>query len=72
MSCFWDAILNKIKIDDFKKLKYSGKPGPKEFADLLKNHNIITENVLWNSQILTKKQLAYYTKMSFWRGHKYR
>ena len=23
-------------------------------------------------KILTKKQLAYYTKMSFWRGHKYR
>ena len=56
MSCFWDAVLNKLKIEDLNKLNYSGKPGPKEFADLLKKHNIITENVLWNSQLLTKKQ----------------
>ena len=56
MSCFWDAILNKIKIDDFNKLNYSGNPGPKEFADLLKKQNRITENVLWNSQLLTKQQ----------------
>ena len=33
MSCFWDAVLNKLKIEDFTKLNYSGKPGPKEFAD---------------------------------------
>ena len=56
MSCFWDAVLNKLKIEDFTKFNYSGKPGPKEFADLLKKHNKITDNVLWNSQLLTKKQ----------------
>ena len=57
MSCFWDAILTKLKIEDFKdKLNYSGKPNTQQFVELLQKHNRITENILWNSKLLTKKQ----------------
>ena len=57
MSCFWDAILTKLKIEDFKdKLNYSGKPNTQQFVELLQKHNRVTENILWNSKLLTKKQ----------------
>ena len=58
MSCFWDAILNKIRIEDFQKIfNHSGKPNPEAFAKMLIKKNVKTENVLWNSQILKKQQL---------------
>ena len=58
MSCFWDAILNKIKTQDFQKIfNHSGKPNPETFAKMLIKDNVKTENVLWNSQIMKEKQL---------------
>ena len=58
MSCFWDAILNKLKIEDFQKIfNHSGKPNPETFAKMLIKKNMKTENVLWNSQILKDKPL---------------
>ena len=58
MSCFWDSILNKIKIQDFQKIfNHSGKPNPETFAKMLIKENVKTENVLWNSQILKEQQL---------------
>ena len=58
MSCFWDAILNKIKIEDFQKIfNHNGKPNPETFAKMIIEKNMKTENVLWNSQILKEKQL---------------
>ena len=58
MSCFWDAILNKIKTQDFQKIfNHSGKPNPETFAKMLIKENVKTENVLWNSQIMKEKQL---------------
>ena len=58
MSCFWDAILNKIKIEDFQKIfNHSDKPNPENFAKMIIEKNMKTENVLWNSQILKEKQL---------------
>ncbi len=58
MSCFWDAILNKIKLKDFQNMfNLQQKPSPQEFADLLKLHNKKTIHILWNSQFLTDQQL---------------
>ena len=58
MSCFWDSILNKVRIEDFQKIfNHSGKPNPETFAKMLIKENVKTENVLWNSQIMKEKQL---------------
>ena len=58
MSCFWDSILNKVRIEDFQKIfNHSGKPNPETFAKMLIKENVKTENVLWNSQILKEQQL---------------
>ena len=57
MSCFWDSILNKIKYEDYLKiLNFNGKPSPKEFIELLKSNNKKTENIIWNTKILSEKQ----------------
>ena len=58
MSCFWDAILNKIRQEDFKIiLNLKEKPSPKDFAKALQKKNIKTEGIMWNSQFLSQKQL---------------
>ena len=57
MSCFWDSILSKIKYEDYLKiLNFNGKPSPKEFIELLKSKNKKTENIIWNTKILSEKQ----------------
>ena len=60
MTCFWDALISSIKNEDFHNIfnyEYNLRPHPKEFVSLLKNKNIITNNVLWNNTELSKQQL---------------
>ena len=60
MSCFWDSLINTINIQDFKYyLNYNNnnKPNPQFFANLLKQNNMKTSNIVWNNIALTEKQL---------------
>ena len=60
MSCFWDSIREKITIEQFKiYLNYSNnnKPNARDFAQLLKNNNRKTINLIWNNITPTEKQL---------------
>lgn len=62
--CFWVGILNKLKKEDLKieglsSIDFQNKSndGIIKFINLLKNNNVKTENVLWQNQLLTKKEL---------------
>ncbi len=59
MTCFWDGILQSLNDQDFYNFcKISRKPNnPIDFVDWLKKHNKIADNVEWNGEKLTIKQL---------------
>lgn len=59
MSCFWNAILNRIQEEDKKKYFYTFNIclNPHNLVVILKEINKTTNNVLWNNQELTIKQL---------------
>ena len=59
MSCFWDAILNRIQEEDKKKYFniFNMSLTPHNFVVILKEINKKTNNVLWNNEELTEKQL---------------
>ena len=56
MSCFWDTLINKIKDEDLKGILNHSNPNPSKFAELLKEKNKETENILWNNNELTDEQ----------------
>lgn len=59
MTCFWDGILQSLNDQDFYKIcNNSSRPYHAiEFVEWLKKHNKYTENVEWNDEFLTQKQL---------------
>ena len=56
MTCFWDSILSSLHVDDFKYINYNKKPNLKEFIELLKNKNRLSDNCLWQNNELTKQE----------------
>jgi hypothetical protein len=61
MHCFWEALINYIKLDDMVNVlqhkNINKKPTSYEFVELLKNKSVYTENVTWNDEPLTKQQI---------------
>jgi len=60
MTCVWDALISSISCDDFTNIfKYKSglKPYPKEFIQILKSQNIITNNVQWNNTDLIRNEI---------------
>ena len=59
MSCFWDSLLNTIKIEDKHTYfnTFNINLTPHNFIIILKEINSKTYNVLWNNQELTEQQL---------------
>ena len=63
MTCFWDAILQKLTRDDFEKFGLNNevciehRMSNGNFVRFLKNFAEKTPNVTWNGETLTKKQL---------------
>ena len=59
MSCFWNSLLNTIKIEDKNTYFYTFNINltPHNLVVILKEINKITENVLWNNIELTEQQL---------------
>jgi hypothetical protein len=58
--CFWEAIISSIPQKDFEEIfKYTSglKPHPHEFVKILKDNNIVTNNVFWNDEELIKNQI---------------
>ena len=55
MSCFWDTLLSRIKKDDIQTILSLHNPTPKDFANTLKNKNILTDNVLWMGEEITQQ-----------------
>ena len=56
MTCFWDGVLNTLTNKDFEKFNFRKMPNS-EFVLFLKKFNKKTENVIWNSEKFSKKQL---------------
>ena len=56
MSCFWDTLLSRIKKDDIQTILSLHNPTPNDFANTLKNKNIPTDNVLWETKELSKEE----------------
>ena len=59
MSCFWNSIINAVKLEEFKILDSNliRKPNPKELAILLKKHSKICSNIQVNGDNISKKCL---------------
>ena len=58
MTCFWDGILKTLNNNDFNLVVPNMKKIRNiNFVVFLKNKNIKTNNVKWNGQNLTQKQL---------------
>ena len=59
MSCFWNSLISSISKDD--KIKYFDDHkihlNPKNLVVILKNLDIKTPNIIWNSKDLTEKQM---------------
>ena len=43
MTCFWDSILSRLSIEDFKLLGHAKKLGREEFIKALKNKNCMVK-----------------------------
>ena len=43
MTCFWDSILSRLSIEDFKLLGHNKKLGREEFIKALKNKNCMVK-----------------------------
>tara|TARA_B100000401_G_scaffold223105_1_gene150951 strand:- start:2741 stop:3124 length:384 start_codon:yes stop_codon:yes gene_type:complete len=56
MTCFWDGILNTLTNEDFEKFKFKKMPNS-EFVLFLKKFNKKTENVNWNNEKFSDRQL---------------
>ena len=56
MTCFWDSILKTLNNSDFLLFK-TPKMQNYEFIKFLKHFNIRTQEIKWNGESLTKKQL---------------
>lgn len=60
MTCFWNGLLARVSVNEINnalRVKYSDKPDPKTFAQLLKENAILTTDVTWNGEYLSKNQL---------------
>lgn len=55
MACFWIGILQSLTEDDLSKI--GAKRTPESVREALKNHNVLTKNVLWQGSELTEQQL---------------
>lgn len=56
MTCFWDSILKTLDHKDFMPFK-TPKMQNHRFVEFLKHFNIRTQEISWNGELLTKKQL---------------
>tara|TARA_B100000073_G_scaffold84470_1_gene65211 strand:- start:1476 stop:1859 length:384 start_codon:yes stop_codon:yes gene_type:complete len=56
MTCFWDAILQKLTRNDFNNFGLSHMDNS-NFVRFLKNHAEKTPDVTWNDERLSDKQL---------------
>ena len=54
MSCFWDSLLQKINKGDLQNKNINN---PQDLAEYLQKNNTITDNVLWNEESLSTKQM---------------
>jgi len=57
MTCFWDGILSSLDENDFQIVNEKKYDNVKHFIDLMKRLNRKTDNVRWNNELLTVKQL---------------
>lgn len=59
MTCFWDAILQSLTLQELKDtLKCKHKPNPKTFSELLRRNVVKTHNVMWNNEKLSDRELS--------------
>lgn len=56
MSCFWDALIKKIKYNDLYYLTNNDIINPINLALKLKEKNIIVNNIFVNKKQITNKQ----------------
>jgi len=54
MSCFWDSLLQKINKGDLQNKNINN---PQDLVEYLQKNNVITDNVLWNDESLSTKQM---------------
>jgi hypothetical protein len=57
MTCFWDGCIQAIGTDILKNIMRNNHVNSRTFVDFLKNNIVYTPHVLWNNELLTKKQL---------------
>ena len=57
MTCFWDAILSTLNVEDFKLLGINKRPNRETFIKTLQAKNKHMTNVLWMNKSLRKQEL---------------
>lgn len=57
MTCFWTNIILSLNIEDFKLLNFNKKPSIIKFINTLKTKNKKKNNILWQGQKISQKQL---------------
>lgn len=58
MTCFWDALLNKLRDEDLRNLLRGGPRTPRNLVLALKRENRQTTTVRWQGQALSPQQLT--------------
>lgn len=56
MSCFWDSLINKIRLNDLKYILNTSNINPLILATKLKEKNLIVKNIIVNKKKITINQ----------------
>ena len=56
MSCFWDTLIKKIRVEDIQRILSINITHPRDFAEALKKKNCKTNNIVWNTNELSEKE----------------
>ena len=56
MSCFWDTLINKIKVNDIKNYFKLNDINAYNFAEILKKNNTLVNTIIVNNNKINPKQ----------------
>lgn len=62
MTCFWDSIYNSLNNNHFKQLECPKDRNLKKFINKLQNKKTSLENVTWQNNELSKKEIEEHLK----------
>jgi hypothetical protein len=56
MTCFWDAIMSTLSVEDYGKIGMIGHGSHDQFICALKKYSTATDCVKWQGKLLSTKQ----------------